>query len=167
MTTTYTRSSSETFTRTSAKYLVSKVAADLRQMQRLHGEPSDARIDAYVEELITLLTGGYLGSVTYGFKRAGDWVVALRYQVNSDGTTSAVDDRPGRVPLGDTGDATFGSFLIHSLKWLLLTGEERRQIERVLPFSRTHGDEPGGGWNHGAKTYSRDGVSLNRGAIGQ
>ena len=57
MTTTFTRSSSETFTRTSAKYLVSKVAADLRQMQRLHRAPADAQIDAYVEELITLLAG--------------------------------------------------------------------------------------------------------------
>ena len=167
MTTTYTRSSSETFTRTSAKYLVSKVAADLRQMQRLHGEPSDARIDRYVEELITLLAGGYLGSVTYGFKYAGVWVVALRYVVNLDGTASASDDRPGRAPLGDTRGATFGSFLTHSWKWPLLTAEQRRQVERTLPFRRSHGDEPGGAWNHGDRTYSRDGVSLNRGAIGQ
>ncbi|MYD52955.1 MAG: hypothetical protein F4W96_01430 [Chloroflexi bacterium] len=167
MTTTYTRSYSETFTRTSAKYLVSKIAADLRQMQRLHGEPSDARIDAYVEELITLLTEGYLGSVTYGFQRAGEWVVALHYQVNLDGSISAVDDRPGRVPLGDTWGATFGSFLTYSLKWLQLTDELRRHVERQLPFIRTHGDEPGGAWSYSDRTYSRDGVSLGRRTIGQ
>ena len=167
MTTTYTTSSSETFTRTSAKYLVSKVGADLRQTQRLHGEPSDAWIDAYVEELITLLGGGYLGSVTYGFQRAGEWVVALQYQVNLDGSISAVDDRPGRVPLGDTWGATFGSFLTYSWKWWLLTADERRQVERALPFSRGIGNEPGGIWSNGGKTYSRDGVSLSRGTIGQ
>ncbi len=167
MTTTYTRSNSETFTRTSAKYLVSKVAADLRQMQRLHGEPSDAWIDAYVEELITLLADGYLGSVTYGFQRGDEWVVALRYLVNLDGTTAAVDDRPGRAPLGDTWGATFGSFLTYSWKWSLLTAEQRRQVERLLPFIRSYGDEPGGGWTYGGKTYSRDGVSLSRGTIGQ
>ena len=167
MTTTYTRSSSETFTRTSAKYLVSKVAADLRQMQRLHGAPADAQIDAYVEELITLLAGGYLSSVTYGFKRGEEWVVALRYWVNFDGTTSAADDRPGRVPIGDALGATFGSFLRYSWKWSLLTAEQRRQLERLLPFIRTYGDEPGGAWTYGGKRYSRDGVSLSRGTVGQ
>ncbi len=167
MTTTYTRSNSETFTRTSAKYLVSKVAADLRQMQRLHGQPSEAWIDAYVEELFTLLAGGYLGSVAYGFQRADEWVVALHYQVNSDGSISAVDDRPGRVPLGDILGATFGSFLTYSLKWLQLTDEQRRQVKRELPFIRTPGHEPGGAWSYGGRTYSRDGVSLSRGTIGQ
>lgn len=167
MTTTFTRSSTETFTRTSAKYLVSKVAADFRQMQRLHGAPSDAKILNYVEELITLLAGGYVDSVEYGFRRGNNWVVALRYTVSSDGTVSATDDRPGRVPLGDVQGAEFGSFLVSSLKWSLLSGDERERIERTLPFVRTSGSEPGGVWSYGRRTYSRDGVSLRRGTIGQ
>ena len=167
MTTTFTRSSSETFTRTSAKYLVSKVAADLRQMQRLHRAPSDAKIADYVEELITLLAGGYVDSVEYGFKRANSWAVALRYTANSDGTVSGTDDRPGRVPLGDVQGTGFGSFLVYSSKWSLLSTDARERIERTLPFVRTSGSEPGGAWSYGGKTYSRDGVSLRRGTIGQ
>ena len=105
--------------------------------------------------------------MTYGFERAGEWVVALRYWVNFDGSTSAADDRPGRVPIGDSQGATFGSFLTYSWKWLGLTAEQRRQVERLLPFIRTYGNEPDGTWIYGGKTYSRDGVSLSRGAVGQ
>ncbi|MXX34909.1 MAG: hypothetical protein F4089_15480 [Gammaproteobacteria bacterium] len=165
--TTFTRTNTETFTRTSANYLVSKVAADLRQMQRLHGAPSDAMIADYVEELITLLAGGYVDSVEYGFKRGNNWVVALRYLVNSDGSISATDDRPGRVPLGDVRGTGFGSFLVTSSKWSILSSVERERIERALPFVRTPGSEPGGTWNYGGRAYSKDGVSLRRGAIGQ
>ena len=167
MTTTFTRSTSETFTRTSAKYLASKVGADLRQMQRLHGVPSDGDIDGYAEELITLLAGGHVDSVAYGFKRADNWVMALRYTVNSDGTVSATDDRPGRVPLGDVQGARFESFLTYSSKWWALSSQERDRVERTLPFVRRSGVEPGGAWSYGGKTYSRDGLSLGRGTIGQ
>ena len=63
MSTTYTTSS--TFTRTNARYLASKVAADLRQMRLFYGRPSDGEIDDYNTELIELLVGGYLDSVDY------------------------------------------------------------------------------------------------------
>ena len=121
------------------------------------------QIADYVEELITLLAGGYVDSVEYGFKRANNWAVALRYTANSDGTVSGTDDRPGRVPLGDVQGTGFGSFLVYSSKWSLLSTDERGRIERTLPFVRTSGSEPGGAWSYGGKTYSRDGVSLRRG----
>ena len=167
MTTTLTRSSNETFTRTSARYLVSKVAADLRQMQRLHDAPSDDEIEDYVEELITLLADGYVDWVAYGFRRGNDWVAALRYTVNSDGTISSTDDRPGRVPHSDVRGTRFGSFLSYSSKWWRLSNQQREEVKGTLPFIRTSGSEPGGAWSYGGRTYSRDGVSLRRGAIGQ
>src|SRR6266540_1337181 len=43
MTTTYTYS--ETFTRSNARYVASKVAADLRLLQRVYGRPTDADVD--------------------------------------------------------------------------------------------------------------------------
>ena len=42
-------STSDTFTRTHAVYLASKVAADLKQMQLFYGKPSDGNIEAYIE----------------------------------------------------------------------------------------------------------------------
>src|SRR5438132_1715499 len=96
MTTTFSTTSS--FTRTHARYLASKIGADLRQMQLFYGQPSDDKIDDYMEEVVELLVGGYLDSVEYGFHRAWDWVIALRYIVrNGDLVT---DDRSGRVTSG-------------------------------------------------------------------
>src|SRR6266581_7444779 len=86
-----------TFTETQARYLASKVAADLRQLSFFYGRPREHEIDAYVQELAILLPGGYLDSIDYGFIINGGWVTALRYEVNSDGTLTT-DDRAGRVP---------------------------------------------------------------------
>ena len=45
-----TSTSTSSYTVTNARYLSSKVAADLRQLQRLYGAPSDAMIGEYLEE---------------------------------------------------------------------------------------------------------------------
>lgn len=166
MTTTFTRSSSESFTHTSARYLASKVAADLRQMQRLHGAPSDTEINDYIDELVILLTGGYVATVSYGFKKSDAWTVALRYVVRSDGLVENVDDRPGRVPLGDVTGSTFGSYLEYSAKWSSEDRERREQIKRSIPVKRVTGDQPAGAWSVGDRAYSRNGVSLSRNSVG-
>src|SRR5438552_14819451 len=105
MASTYTRTA--TFTRSSARYIVSKVAADLKLMQRFYGHPSDDWIDAYIAEVVELLVVRGLGTITYGFKRNGAWVVALRYVASMDGNLTA-DDRAGRVLPGV--DITGGSW---------------------------------------------------------
>ena len=71
---TYTTSTTASFTMTHAKYLSSKVAADLKRMQRFYGSPSDAWIADYEAELASLLKHGYLASVTYGYKRDGNFI---------------------------------------------------------------------------------------------
>ncbi len=55
---TYTTTTTRTFTRTSALYIASKVAADLRRLRSYYGRPSEEIIQHYVEEIITLLAGG-------------------------------------------------------------------------------------------------------------
>ncbi|MGW0103558.1 HORMA-1 domain-containing protein, partial [Nocardia sp. NPDC003354] len=42
MTVSYSHSASNTFSLSSARYVASKVATDLRQMQRYYGRPSDS-----------------------------------------------------------------------------------------------------------------------------
>ena len=72
MTNTYTTSA--TFTKTNVEYVASKVLADLRGLRAYYGQPSEARIWEFYDELVELLVGGYVTSVEYGFKRYGQRV---------------------------------------------------------------------------------------------
>jgi hypothetical protein len=161
MTTTYTYS--ETFTRSNARYVASKVAADLRLVQRFYGRPTDAEIDAYTGELVELLVGGYVERVTYGFRRNGAWVVALRYEARLDGTLDA-DDRAGKVTPGlNITGANWYSYLVHSSSWAQLSAAEQARIEAGLPVQRTGADEPSsnGSWVRD-RSYSAGGSGVRR-----
>ena len=53
-----------TNTKIDAKYLGSKIAADLRQLQVLYGEPINSHIDSYVDEFKTKFRiGDYLNAI--------------------------------------------------------------------------------------------------------
>jgi hypothetical protein len=162
MTTSYTFS--ETFTSSNARYVASKVAADLRLLQRFYDRPTDTEIDDYTGELVELLLGGYVQWITYGFKRGNDWVVALRYEARLDGTL-ITDDRAGRVIPGiDITGAKFYSYLVHSYTWTLLDPAERARIEARLPVQRTGADEPSssnGAWVQD-RSYSAAGSGVQR-----
>jgi Bacterial HORMA domain family 1 len=162
MTTSYTIS--ETFTRSNARYVASKVAADLRLLQRFYGRPTDTEIDAYSGELVELLLGSYVKQVTYGFKRSGAWVVALRYEARLDGTLTA-DDRAGRITPGINITGTgFYSYLVYTYAWTLLDPAERARIKARLPVQRTGADEPAstnGAWIQD-RSYSAAGSGIQR-----
>jgi hypothetical protein len=64
MTATFTTNT--TFAVTHAKYMASKVATDLKRIQRLYGLPIDSAIADYEREIVELLKVGCLGTVTYG-----------------------------------------------------------------------------------------------------
>lgn len=162
-----TFTTSKTFTITHARYVTSKVAADLRQLQLFYGGPSDDRIVAFAEEAAILLRDGYLERVDYGFKRpdaygADCWVLLLRYTARNGTLT---DDHAGRVPPGvDLSGARFSSFLTHSRKFLDLPVAEQARIEADLPISRTAANEAGfvvGTWG-GQRTYSSSDQGLGR-----
>ena len=168
MTVSHTLTETTTFTRTHARHLAAKVVTDLKRIQRLHGEPSDDRIDAFEEEVIELLKGGFLGTVTYGFRRNGRWIEpTLRYTARDLADGSADDDDPGRVPRrAQTSGAPFHSYLTYSPAWFLLTQAQRRDFESRLPFQRTAAPEPGddGYWT-GDRTYSAGGRALDRSTL--
>lgn len=168
MSTTYTTSSTSSFTVTHARYLASKIAADLRQMQLFYGSPRDSEIDDYITETVVLLLSGYLANVTYGFRRGDQWLIALKYNAHTSGLLLS-DDRAGRVRPGvEVSGATWCSFLEHSLAYHLASDVERQRIEDLLPFSRTAGEEPrvSGIWISD-KSYSSGGVSLQRNMYSQ
>jgi hypothetical protein len=163
---TSTITASQTFTATNAKYLASKVRADLKRIQRLYGSPTDAWIDLYEAELAEYLREGYLGVVTYGFQKNGQWIEpTLRYTASD--LAAGANDNPGAVrPGADITGATFTSFLEYSWNWYLAESSAKDRFNRALPFERGTGTTPGvSGYLEADKTYSSGGVALSRSTV--
>lgn len=156
-----------TFTVTNAEYLASKIAADLRQFTSFYDEPTEARIDEYVKELVILLKGKYISSIDYGYKKGGTWVLAVSYTVNT-ATGQLIDDNPGRIPPGkDISGATFGSYLRYSPNFTSLSVEGQNKIKESLPFQRGGAADPQDGlYGNDDKTYSSGGQLINRKIFG-
>jgi len=160
---------SQTFTVVHARHIGAKVATDLKRMQRLYGSMTDQRIAELEGEVIELLRQGYLGTVTYGFRRNGEWIEpTLRYTAKElvDGT---IDDDPGRIRHGLNIDgATFHSYLTYSAAWDKLTYEEQQAVEKKLPLQRTGSAEPkvaANSYFSNDKTYSAGGRALGRSSV--
>lgn len=160
---------SQTFTVTHARHMAAKVAADLKRLQRFYpGCVTDTQIVEFEAEVVALLKAGYLGTVTYGFKKNGSWVEpTLRYNAADLNGASSVDDDPGRVrPGANTSGAVFHSYLTYSTSWNALTSSQQNAFKNELPFFRTGADEPGiNGYLVADRTYSAGGHALNRSTV--
>lgn len=161
---TQTLTQTSTFTITQARYVTSKIAADLDLMRIYYGEPSAERVSAFAEEAALLLAWRYLGSVEYGMKRDGKVIFSLKYFARSDGSLQ-VDDRPGRVPPSlNLAGATFYSYLTYSPAFLALSAADQRAVEAALPLQRSGGSEPvtGAGYWEVSRSYSKSGEGVVR-----
>ena len=168
MTYSQTFTETSTFTRTHARHMAAKVAADLKRMQRFYDWPSDSDIAAYESEVVELMKDGYLGTVTYGFKRGGYWIEpTLQYTDRDLAGGNAADDDPGCIrPRADVRGASFHSYLTYSRAWDLLTRSQRQAVEDRLPVKRTVASEPGvNGYWSADRTYSAGGRALDRGSV--
>lgn len=168
MSSSFTITQSTTFTITHARHMAAKVAADLKRMQRFYRFPNDQRIDEFEGEIVELLKAGYLGTVTYGFRRDGQWIEpTIRYTAQDLYGASATDDDPGRVyPDADISGASFYSYLTYSRAWNNLTDKEQETFERRLPFRRTEAPEPNvNGHLVSDRTYSAGGRALSRASV--
>lgn len=148
-----------TQTATHARHIASKVAADLKRIQRIYqvGRPTDSEIDDYQEEIALLLDKGYLDTVTYGFKRGERWVFALRYRAMGGSLHGGSDDPGGIGHRADVSGASFYSFLSYSRSWSNLSLAERESFKAKLPLRRVGRDEPGienGHWIESRKYLS-------------
>ena len=160
---TYTSTISSTFTLTIARYIASKVVADLRGLNAYYGQPSESDIWDFCEELTVFLEEGYLASVEYGFVRNDQRVVTLFYEVLADG--SLTDGISGGVyARADITGANWFSFLRHNWEWALVPADEQQRIEARLPFQRVPGQGPqdGNGYWVNDRSYSSDGVGTQR-----
>lgn len=162
-----TMTATQTFTRTHAKYLASKVVADLYQSARLYGKPHTGDIADYEAELVELLVGGYVAEYEFGFKKNGKRVVTWQYRVNASGDLvgGGADDRAGGVyARAKIADATYFNYLSYGQKWWNLTTEARKAIKNRLPIARSSGALPadGNGEWVSDRTYSNGGVAVSR-----
>lgn len=161
----FTQTGSQAFTITHARYLASKVATDLKRIQRFYGCPTDTRITEYETELVELLRNGYLDNVTYGFKRGDNWIEpTLRYTAKELSGLTSADDDPGKIkPGADISGASFYSFLTYNSAYLQLTREQQNSFESSLPFKRGDAQPPGiFGYLTNDKSYSTGGKALDR-----
>lgn len=164
----YSYTESSAFTVTHAKHMAAKVATDLKRMQRFYGSPSDAKIAEFEAEATEMLKAGYLETVTYGFKRDGNWVEpTLRYTARDLAGAAANDDDPGRVrPGANVSGASFYSYMTYTSAWFQLGETGRTAFERGLPFSRSGAPEPGvTGYLSNDRTYSTGGRALDRATV--
>lgn len=168
MSSSYTVSATDTFTITHARQLASKVATDLKRMQRFYGYPSDASIADYELEITELLKAKCVDEVTYGFMKNDKWLEpTLRYKAR-DLNGYGNDDDPGRITPGlDVSGASFYSFLSYNSHWYDLSEAEKEAIKSRLPFKRGTASEPTvlNGLFIDDKTYTSGGVSISRSTI--
>jgi hypothetical protein len=165
---TFTVPETKTFTVTHARHMAAKVATDLKRMQRLYGKPGDVAIANYEAEITEFLREGYLGTVTYGFRRNDKWIEpTLRYTARDLAGSAANDDDPGRVrPGANIDDANFHSYLTYSAAWNRLSATEKDTFQKRLPFTRGGAPEPGiNGYLKDDQIYSAGGRALNRASV--
>jgi len=168
MASSYAITESTAFTITHARHMAAKVAADLKRMQRHYGKPSDSDIADYEAEVVALLKAGYLGTVSYGFRRNENWIEpTLRYTARDLAGGTADDDDPGKVrPWADISGASFHSYLTYSAAWDRLDSAQRDAFKKTLPFYRSGGSEPGiTGYLEQDRTYSAGGQALGRASV--
>jgi hypothetical protein len=156
----------ETFSRTHAKYLASKVISDLYQCSRLYGSPPPDDVPDYEEELVEMLLGGYVSAYEFGFKKDGKRVVCWRYEVNSAGDlVGGSDDHSGGVyARAKVASASYYNHMSYSDSWWNLSESSRDRIKGQLPITRSPRSLPGDGDGYWVsdRTYSNGGVSVSR-----
>lgn len=168
MTLNYSVTDTMTFTHTHAVHIAAKVATDLKRVQRLYGKPSDERIRRFETEVVELLKGGYMDTVTYGFQRDGCWIEpTLSYTARDLFGVPADDDDPGRIrPGAAIDDESFRSYLNHSSAWSQLSPTQQKEFEEQIDLSRSSKPEPGvsGYWSKDL-TYSAGNRALDRASL--
>lgn len=164
----YTVTETTTFTVTHARHMAAKVAADLKRMQRLYGKPDDPDIANYEAEVVELLKAGYLGTVSYGYRRDGNFIEpTLRYTARDLAGSAANDDDPGKVlPGANIVGATFCSYLTYSSAWNALSSTKQQAFKGALPFQRNGANEPGiDGYLVEDRTYAAGGQAIGRSTV--
>ena len=161
---THTTTKSTTFTITNARYLASKVAADMHLCAQYYGRPSETDIRAYAEELAQYINEGYIAEYEFGFKKNEKRLVTWRYKVDASGVLTT-DDRPGKVVAHvDIAGATYYNYLTQNSSFFSLSSEAQANFKSGLPVTRVNCDPPsdGNGYWTSDRNYYSSGQGLGR-----
>jgi hypothetical protein len=153
-----------TFTITHARYLSSKVAADMHICAQYYGYPSEAMIRDFAEELAQYINEGYVKEYEFGYQKNNKRVVTWRYKVDENGLNST-DDRSGKiVPYVDTQGASFFNYLTLNSRFFQLSAAQQARFTSSLPIQRTRGEPPsdGSGYWNSDRNYHSGGQGLAR-----
>ena len=163
----FTITDARSFTVTHARELASKVAADLRRVQRFYSAPSIAEIDDYEAELVVMLKGSYLQRVTYGFRRDRTFISPTLEYSAVELASGSVNDDPGSIsPHDDVSNAAFTSYLEYSAAWSALTDSARELVRQESPVKRVGADKPGlEGYFSRDRSYVAGGRGLDRSTL--
>jgi hypothetical protein len=163
MSNTYTTSTTESFTLTNAKKLAAKVTADMHQCRRLYGDPTEANIAAYNEELVVMLASEYVTSYEFGYQEGDKRIVSWYYTV-----TAARDLEGGRsgglYAKADISGASWFNFMTTNYSWGGLTEAGRNTVRAKHSINRVTGDPPSDGSGRWVadRTYVSGGVAVQR-----
>lgn len=160
-----TTTESVTFNRSHARYVATKVAADLRRMQHLYKWPTDKVINDLIEEITEMLTLDYLKTVEIGFERNDKRIVSLKYESRRDGTLLS-DDNAGGLPRGiDISGCDRINYMTYTEKFNALTSAQQLTIKQTLPYVRAGAPEPQDGngyWTHDRSYAAAGGGTVRR-----
>jgi hypothetical protein len=160
----FTKTSAFTFTIVHARYLASKVAADMHLCAQYYGQPSEERIREFAEELAQYLNEGYLQEYEFGYQKHGNRLVSWHYMVYEN-CSFTTDDRAGKVVFYvDIAGAHFFNFLTRNSRFSRLSTAEQARFESSLPLQRTNGSAPSDGLGYWTsdRNYFSGGRGLNR-----
>ena len=161
---TFSVTKSATSTIVHARYLASKVAADMHLCAQYYGRPTEGRIREYAEELAQYLNAGHLDEYEFGYEKNGKRLVCWRYKVDANGALTT-DDRAGKVvPYVDIAGASFFNYLTQNSRFFQLSTSARASFKADLPLQRTGGEPPsdGAGYWVSDRNYFSGGCGLNR-----
>jgi hypothetical protein len=160
----YSYTTTESFTRTHARKLAAKVAADMHQCLRFYGHPTETQIENYQQELVVLLHGGYIKSYEFGYKTKDERrVVSWHYTVSPSGDLEG-GRSGGLYPSADISDAVSFNFLTYSSEWFALSQAEKDKVKAQYLVRRTDGSPPrdGNGYWDSSRHYASGGVAVIR-----
>lgn len=160
-----TTTQTATFNRSHARYVATKVAADLRRMQHLYKWPTDKVIENLIEEITEMLALDYVKTVEIGFERNGKRVVSLRYESRRDGSLVS-DDNAGGLPRGvDISGCDRINYMTYTEQFNALTSAQKLAVKQTLPYVRTGAPAPQDGcgyWTQDRSYSSAGGGTVRR-----
>ncbi len=166
MSSTQTRSATQTSSYVKVVYVTRKVQADLFQLAETYGQMTEGYAQKLIHDLRVYLDEEVLAEISFHWTRPGtnQVVGAYTYKVLSGGV-GLVDDRSGGIRYDPTLQASeFGTRITHNARWWGMTQAEQDEVESglILPWG-TGGalDYSRGRWESD-RTYSTDGYGLGR-----